>query len=86
MNAVDTNVLAYFVDIDEPAKRAKAIELLERLETEANDTVLPWQVGVEFLSVLRRWETEGRIVRDQTARHLQTMESMFSIVFPARVL
>jgi predicted nucleic acid-binding protein len=41
MNAVDTNVLVYFVDVDEPAKRAKAIELLERLETEANDTVLP---------------------------------------------
>lgn len=86
MNAVDTNVLVYFVDVDEPAKRAKAIGLLERLETEANDTVLPWQVGVEFLSVLRRWETEGRVVRDQTILHLQTMESMFTFVFPARSL
>jgi len=26
MNAVDTNVLVYFVDSDEPAKRAKAID------------------------------------------------------------
>ncbi|MDA1016559.1 MAG: PIN domain-containing protein [Planctomycetota bacterium] len=86
MDAVDTNVLVYFVDVDEPEKRAKAIELLERLETEANDTVLPWQVGVEFLSVLRRWETEGRIPRDQTVLHVQTIESMFSVVFPARSL
>lgn len=86
MNAVDTNVLVYFVDVDEPAKRAKAIELLERLETEAKDTVLPWQVGVEFLSVLRRWETEGWIVRDQTVRHMQTVESMFSFVLPTQSL
>ena len=31
MNAVDTNVLVYFVDRDEPTKRAKAIELLAGL-------------------------------------------------------
>ena len=31
MNAIDTNVLVYFVDEHEPAKQAKATELLERL-------------------------------------------------------
>jgi len=31
MNTVDTNVLVYFVDRDEPAKRAKAVALLDRL-------------------------------------------------------
>ena len=41
---------------------------------------------MEFLSVLRRWETERRIVRDQTVRHLQTMESMFSFVLPTQSL
>ena len=59
MNAVDTNVLVYFVDADEPAKQAKAIELLERLGNEASEMVLPWQVAAEFLSCLRRWENEG---------------------------
>jgi predicted nucleic acid-binding protein len=34
MNAVDTNVFVYFVDEHEPAKQAKAIELLERLGEE----------------------------------------------------
>lgn len=37
MNAVDTNVLVYFVDRDEPTKRAKAVELLDRLGKEGED-------------------------------------------------
>ena len=31
MNAVDTNVLVYLVDADEPAKQAQARELMDRL-------------------------------------------------------
>ena len=34
MNAVDTNVLVYFVDNDEPAKRAEAVRLLDDLLNE----------------------------------------------------
>ncbi len=40
MNAVDTNVLVYSVDQDEPAKQAKAIELLDRLTQPPVETVL----------------------------------------------
>ena len=58
MNAVDTNVLVYFVDRDEPAKRAKAIELLDGLVKEDVETILLWQVAAEFLSCLRRWQPE----------------------------
>lgn len=62
MNAVDTNVLIYFVDFDEPAKRAKAVDLLERLGEQEKETVLPWQVAAEFLSFLCRWKTKGRSI------------------------
>jgi predicted nucleic acid-binding protein len=84
MNAVDTNVLVYVVDADEPAKRAKAIQLLERLGEDEEETVLLWQVASEFLSCLRRWENEGRIAREDTLMHFDRLESMFRCVLPAQ--
>jgi predicted nucleic acid-binding protein len=84
MNAVDTNVLVYFVDRDEPAKRAKAVTLLDRLVREDVETVLLWQVAAEFLSCLRRWENEGRIGRQQTLGNFQRMEAMFRCVLPTQ--
>ncbi len=39
MNAVDTNVLVYFVDSDEPVKRAEAVKILDRLVNEPVETV-----------------------------------------------
>ena len=82
MNAIDTNVLVYFVDADEPTKQARAGELLERLGEEETETVLPWQVAVEFLSCLRRWENEGRIRREETAQHMAQLESMYPMALP----
>lgn len=84
MNAVDTNVLVYFVDKDEPAKRAKAVELLDDLAKEDIETVLLWQVAAEFLNCLRRWENEGRISRRETLEHFQRLESTFRCVLPAQ--
>ena len=43
MNAVDTNVLIYRLDRHEPAKQAKARELLRRLNAEVTPTILLWQ-------------------------------------------
>jgi len=84
MNAVDTNVLVYFVDEDEPVKRARAVQLLHRLEAEDVETVLLWQVAAEFLSCLRRWEGEDRISRRQVLGHVERVESMFRCVLPAQ--
>ncbi len=84
MNAVDTNVLAYFVDADEPIKQAKAIALLDKLALDPAPTVLPWQVAVEFLSFLRRRQNSGRITAADTQRNFAQMEAMFSIVFPSQ--
>lgn len=83
MNAVDTNVLVYFVDEDEPDKRAKAMALLDDLAKEDVETVLLWQVGAEFLNCLRRWENENRISRREVLEHFQRMESTFRCIPPA---
>jgi predicted nucleic acid-binding protein len=86
MNAVDTNVLVYFVDRDEPAQRAKAIELLDRLCKEEVEPILLWQVAAEFLSCLRRWENEGRIGREDILGYLDRVEPIFQYVLPAPVV
>ncbi len=86
MNAVDTNVLVYFVDRDQPAKRAKAVALLGSLGKQDFETVLLWQVAAEFLSCLRRWENEGRIGRQQTWGNFQQMEAMFRCVLPTQAV
>jgi predicted nucleic acid-binding protein len=84
MNAVDTNVLVYYVDQDELTKRAKAIELFESLGKAPAETLLLWQVAAEFLSCLRRWENEGRSTRQDTLQYLNTVEPMFRCVLPAQ--
>ena len=84
MNAVDTNVFVYFVDRDEPLKRAKAVELLDRLVKEDVETVLLWQVAAEFLNCLRRWETEGRINRQEVLGNFNRLEALFRCVPPAQ--
>ena len=82
MNAVDTNVFVYFVDRDEPSKRAKAVELLNRLAQENVETVLLWQVASEFLNCLRRWENAGRISRQEVQENFSRLEAMFHCIPP----
>lgn len=82
MIAIDTNVLIYAVDSAEPAKSAKAEALLRNLVSRADPVVIPWQVAVEFLACLRRWEGAGRIgqadINDYLARFIEPLP----IVFP----
>ena len=42
MNAVDTNVLVYAFDDDEPIKQAKANELLDRLAQHPVEILVLW--------------------------------------------
>ena len=62
MNAVDTNVLLYAVDEDEPAKRKRAREFLRQLGR-TDEPLLMWQVLGEFLAGLRRWEQHAATIR-----------------------
>ena len=82
MNAVDTNVLVYAVDSQEPDKQTRALECLNRLGRDATAVVLPWQVAVEFLSCLRRWESLRRITRDQTSAYIAHVEATYEIITP----
>lgn len=86
MNAVDTNVLVYAADSAEPVKQSQAVELLSRLENDPNQVVLLWQVAVEYLACLRRWESLGHITRDDTVAFVGELESMFECVFPSQTL
>jgi len=61
MKAVDTNVLVYAFDSAEPAKRTRAVALIDQLVKSPGTTVLLWQTIVEFLACLRRWQSAGRI-------------------------
>ncbi len=86
MNAVDTNLLVYFVDQDEPTKRAKTVGLINDLVQANVETVLLWQVAAEFLSCLRRWEHEGRIDRQDTRGHFERLNAMFRCVLPTEAV
>ena len=82
MNAVDTNILVYAVDQDEPAKQTKAIELLNRLTLPPVETVLLWQAAGEYLSCLRRWQSAGRVSSADVERYLNRALALFPLVLP----
>ena len=82
MNAVDTNVFVYALDDSEPAKQAKARELLDRLVQPPIDTVLPWQVAGELLNCLRKWESADRITAADVEANFRDVLSMFPLRLP----
>jgi predicted nucleic acid-binding protein len=83
MNAVDTNVLVYSLDVDEPAKQAKAKALLAGLVGTQPATILPWQVGGELLRWLRQWEAAGRVSAADVERHFRDFVAVFPLTVPA---
>ena len=84
MNAVDTNVLVYAVDAHEAEKQARAISFLSGLAGATLPVVIPWQVSVEFLACLRRWESLQRITREQTTAYLEQFEDTYEVVMPTQ--
>jgi len=82
MNAIDTNVLVYAVDFNEPTKQAKAIDLLNRLSQPPTETVLLWQVVGEYLSCLRRWQSAGRVTDTLVEPYVNRMLAMYSLTLP----
>jgi predicted nucleic acid-binding protein len=86
MNAIDTNILVYSFDRDEPAKRTQAVRLIDYLVQEDVETVLLWQVAAEFLCCLRRWEIEKRINRQEMLGNLEHLDAMFRCVLPTQAI
>jgi predicted nucleic acid-binding protein len=82
MNAVDTNVLLYSVDHNEPAKQLKAQQLLSQLHSAAEPTVLLWQVLGELAQQLRRWRDNGKLTPTDFSQHIQAFRHVFPLVLP----
>ena len=82
MNAIDTNVLLYSVDRNEPAKQLKAQQLLSQLHSAAEPTLLLWQVLGELAQQLRRWRDQGRLTPIEFSRHVQAFRHLFRLTLP----
>jgi|GEM_PF-2940593 len=76
MNAVDTNVFIYRLDRQEPAKQAKARDLLRRLVAETTPTIMLWQVLGELMRQLRYWQDQGEITREAMVRYVTTFRRL----------
>lgn len=83
MIAIDTNVLVYAIDGSEPVKQAQAIALLDALCRKPEPLVVPWQVAVEFVACLRRWENAGRVKRDDTRVYKSQFLDAQPIIMPS---
>lgn len=87
MNAVDTNVLIYSLDANEPVKQGKAHSLLGQLQAGSDQCYIPWQVLSETVNQLRRWKDKKAIPGLKFEEHVQAVRALFPIVLPTvRVL
>jgi predicted nucleic acid-binding protein len=82
MNAVDTNVLVYRLDRSEPVKRAQARDLIRRLVSGTELTVLPWQVLGELVRQLRYWQDCEQLSREAFLRYTSVFRQLFPVVMP----
>ena len=83
MNAVDTNVLLYSVDDDEPIKQGQARMLIRQLVAGSDARVLLWQVLAETVNQLRRWQNLGELTEVEFEQHVKTFRSLFPLAVPS---
>lgn len=83
MIAVDTNILVYAIDANEPIKGPKAVDLLRGLQSQ--QAVLLWQVVCEFGAAV----TRRRIVTEPpigTPAIISAWLDIFPLVLPSRAI
>lgn len=83
MNAIDTNILIYAVDDNEPVKQGKAQTLIGQLVAGNKPTVLLWQVIVETVNQLRRWQKLGELSAPEFEQHVKTFRNLFPLSVPS---
>lgn len=86
MNALDTNVLVYFLDDSEPTKQKKAQELHTQLCRPPLNTVLLLQVAGELLNRLRKWQAVKRVSSADVESHVRDLLAAFPLVAPSEQL
>ena len=82
MNAVDTNVLLYSIDRNEPAKQLKAQQLLHQLHSATEPTLLLWQVLGELTQQLRRWRDQVKLTPVEFSQHGVAFRHLFPLALP----
>ncbi len=82
MNAIDTNIFAYALDATEPAKQARAREFADDMFASAEATIVPWQVAVELLACLRKWESAGKISGDDVQARFSEFLAVWQLALP----
>jgi predicted nucleic acid-binding protein len=80
MNAVDTNILIYSLDRNEPAKQSKAQQLLLQLRSATEPTFLLRQVLGASVQQLRRWRDQGQLTDAEFLQHVQAFRYLFPII------
>lgn len=78
MNAVDTNILFYAHDAQEPAKQHIALSLIQTLD----DAALLWQVACEYLSASRKLEPFG-YSRQQAWQDICDLRLVWTTILPS---
>lgn len=86
MNAIDSNVFAYAFDPADPGKQAKARQLLHDLVAKPAESVLLWQVAVEFLAFLRKAERQGRLTAEEVTTRFEEVVQLFSVRPPTALV
>lgn len=82
MNAVDTNILLYSIDRNEPTKQLKAQDLLQQLHAADEPAILLWQVLCEVTHQLRRWREQGRLTPNEFSNHARAFRHLFPLALP----
>jgi predicted nucleic acid-binding protein len=83
MNAIDTNILICAVDNNEPARQGKAQTLIGQLVAGSKPTVLLWQLIVETVKQLRRWQKLGELNAPEFEQHVKTFRNLFPLSVPS---
>jgi predicted nucleic acid-binding protein len=83
MNAIDTNIFVYSLDRHDAVRRATARQLIRGLRRQGNGVLL-WQVLAEFVNVLRSWERQGKLTRNDVHRYRQRVALIFTVAMPTQ--
>ncbi len=86
MNAIDTNIFLYSLDGKLPDKRRLAQQTMSDLARGTEETVLLWQVAVEFLAGLRRWQNLGRMTAERAEADFSSIFAAYPLALPSRAV
>lgn len=79
MNAIDTNILIYAIDVNEVIKGPIALSLIETIDQ--SKTLLPWQVVCDFGAAITKLRQRGRTTLEPIEA-VTSIRQRFEIALP----